>query len=199
MICSLLSALGHVPYKQAWPWQVCVGCLVKDHFFLNIIKGAWRLKSVAFFHFSIAFMFCRRHAMCHKVSCHSWCLCSGGPFGAMGTLENAKRAVSGNLCNTTKVASKLIINEEPRDEAQVVAHTLRHLLLQHLEQRAWLNNKVIPIKSKDEDFIVDRHQQACRHFIPLLWCCKCALRQACYCCLSPCCGHVCLLVASLEG
>ena len=80
--------------------------------------------------------------MCQMLLYHLWCLCSGGPFGAMGTLENAKAAVFGNLCNNAKVASELIINEEPKDKAQVVAHTLRHILLQHSEQRAWLNNQV---------------------------------------------------------
>ena len=61
----------------------------------------------------------------------------------MGTLENAKRVVLGNLCNGAKVvAPQLLINEEPKDKAQVVAHTLRHLLLQHSEERTWLNKKV---------------------------------------------------------
>ena len=61
----------------------------------------------------------------------------------MATLDNAKRAVFGNLCNNAKVvAPQLLINEEPKDRAQVVAHTLRHLLLQHSEQRAWLSKKV---------------------------------------------------------
>ena len=59
----------------------------------------------------------------------------------MGTLEEAKRVVLGSLCNKAKVVS-LLINEEPKDQAQVVAHTLRHILLQHSQQRAWLNNEV---------------------------------------------------------
>lgn len=66
----------------------------------------------------------------------------GGPFGAMGTLENAKRVVCGDLRNRTKVAPLLLINKAPQNQAQAVAHTLRRLLLQHQEQRVGLRNKV---------------------------------------------------------
>lgn len=60
----------------------------------------------------------------------------------MGTLENAMRSTFGDLHHAQEVAPQLLINEVPKDKAQVVAHTLRHLLLQHQEQRAWLKTTV---------------------------------------------------------
>ena len=88
----------------------------------------------------------------------------GGPFGAMGTLENAMRVVCGDMRNRTKVATLLLINKAPQNQAQAVAHTLRRLLLQHQEQRVELKNKVnFSLNQKRWQLTIDKFLE----FLPL--------------------------------
>lgn len=70
------------------------------------------------------------------------CLLIGGPSGAMGTLEDAMLSLFGDWVNKTIVTPELLVNKVPEDKAQSFAHTLRHLLLQHQEQRLCLKRKV---------------------------------------------------------
>ena len=60
----------------------------------------------------------------------------------MGTLEDAMVSIFGEQINKTKCTPELLVNEVPKDKAQTLAHTLRHLLLQHREQRLFLKRKV---------------------------------------------------------
>ena len=60
----------------------------------------------------------------------------------MGTLEDAMVSILGEQINKTKCTPELLVNEVPKDKAQTLAHTLRHLLLQHREQRLFLKRKV---------------------------------------------------------
>lgn len=70
------------------------------------------------------------------------CLPIGGPPGSMGTLEDAMLSIFGDCIKKTTGTGELTINNMPGDKAQTFAHTLRHLLLQHQEQRLCLNRKV---------------------------------------------------------
>lgn len=69
-------------------------------------------------------------------------LAVGAPSGAMGVLEDAMRSIFGDFRHKTNAAPELLVNQVPTDEAQIFAHTLRHLLLQHREQRLCLKRKV---------------------------------------------------------
>ena len=59
----------------------------------------------------------------------------------MGTLEHALKACFGHQVREQSVAQLLII-EDHNNGAQSVAHTLRQLMLQHMEQRTCLKKQV---------------------------------------------------------
>ena len=59
----------------------------------------------------------------------------------MGTLEHALAACFGDQ-NREQSTPQLLIIEEPSNGAQAVAHTLRQLLLQHMDQRICLKKQV---------------------------------------------------------
>lgn len=61
---------------------------------------------------------------------------AGGPYGAMATLDNAMESVLGYQTNIRdQDAPKLVLLPKPVTKEEIVAETLRQLLLQHMQDR----------------------------------------------------------------
>ena len=79
------------------------------------------------------------------MSCALLLVVAGGPHGAMATLGNALSAHFGQHVKANdEDLSKLILVSKIHSKEDVVAHTLRELLLQQMAERLQMKEKVRP-------------------------------------------------------